>query len=90
MGKIEEVKKIPYSYVCSCGRKATVYHTDKEVSEICQLLDTEYQSEVERIFEEIEAELCESDSVNMWYLNKRFWQALKKQKGVGQGGKNES
>ena len=37
--------------------------------------DAECQAKIE----EIEENLVESDSENMWYLNKRFWRALRKE-----------
>lgn len=38
------------------------------------------RQEGERIIKEVDAGLIESDSRNMWYLNKRFWQALRGEK----------
>jgi len=37
---------------------------------------------IKEVVKAIEAELVESDSRNMWYLNKRFWQAFLKEKGI--------
>jgi len=41
--KVEAVGRIGYSHICSCGRKATVYHTDVEAKEIISLLEPDWE-----------------------------------------------
>ncbi len=44
--------------------------------------EASFKAGVKEVVESVNAELTDSDSRNMWYLNKKFWQAKLKEWGI--------
>ena len=75
--KMEAKLKEAISGLLATHKAHLVEPSLEDVAEAC------FKAGMQEVVEVVKAELVASDSRNMWYLNKTYWQAQLKKWGIG-------